>query len=208
MTAVTLIWCVFTIAVMAGAFETFGCLVIIVHHCGLDGSRSRGHTSLTCNAEAELQVSRDEAQNVVVEVKLMKDGPAGDQVVSRLEDVVIGVDEDGEELKSLVIIPADAILAAKRKPKLSGHAEIVWRSLHDAILDEGFNPIPNRRAPRGTKVCKIETWRKYAYASVGTDGDTRKKTFARAKTKLQVTNLIGVWDDTVWIAGQAGQDGT
>jgi hypothetical protein len=27
--------------------EAFGCAVIIVHHCGVEGSRPRGHTSLT-----------------------------------------------------------------------------------------------------------------------------------------------------------------
>ena len=27
--------------------ETFVCLVLIIHHCGVESSRPRGHTSLT-----------------------------------------------------------------------------------------------------------------------------------------------------------------
>lgn len=34
--------------------EAFDCAVIIVHHCGVDGSRPRGHTSLTGAADAQI----------------------------------------------------------------------------------------------------------------------------------------------------------
>ena len=43
--------------------EVFGCAVIIVHHCGVDGSRPRGHTSLTGAADAQIAVSRNGATN-------------------------------------------------------------------------------------------------------------------------------------------------
>jgi len=45
----------------------FGCAVIVVHHCGLQGDRPRGHTSLTGAVEAQLKVSRNNAGYVVVE---------------------------------------------------------------------------------------------------------------------------------------------
>jgi hypothetical protein len=48
--------------------ETFGCAVVIVHHCGVDASRPRGHTSLTGAVDAQLAVKRDTADNVIVEV--------------------------------------------------------------------------------------------------------------------------------------------
>src|SRR5262245_31982088 len=74
--------------------EAFNCAVIIVHHCGIDGTRPRGHTSLTCAADAQQACNRDQAGNVEVKVEYMKDGPDGDIVVSRLEQVTVGEDED------------------------------------------------------------------------------------------------------------------
>jgi hypothetical protein len=33
--------------------------VVIVHHCGIEGTRPRGHSSLTGAADAQLAVKRD-----------------------------------------------------------------------------------------------------------------------------------------------------
>src|SRR5215213_6257314 len=41
--------------------EAFQCAVVVVHHCGIDGTRPRGHTSLTGAVEAQLAVKRDAA---------------------------------------------------------------------------------------------------------------------------------------------------
>jgi RecA-family ATPase len=49
--------------------EAFGCAVIIVHHCGIDGTRPRGHTSLTGAVDAQLAVKRDGAGNIEVKVE-------------------------------------------------------------------------------------------------------------------------------------------
>ena len=63
---------------------TFECAVIIVHHCGVDGTRPRGHTSLTGACDAQLAVKRDAAHNIVVEVEFMKDGPEGAKIGSQV----------------------------------------------------------------------------------------------------------------------------
>lgn len=50
--------------------EAFDCAVIVVHHCGLEGNRPRGHTSLTGAADAQLSVSRDAGGgNIVMTVE-------------------------------------------------------------------------------------------------------------------------------------------
>src|SRR5215203_7448148 len=78
--------------------DAFSCAVLIVHHCGLDGNRPRGHTSLTGAADAQLSVKRDSAGQIVIEVEWMKDGLEGALVVSRLESVDVGTDEDGDTI--------------------------------------------------------------------------------------------------------------
>jgi hypothetical protein len=67
--------------------EAFDCAVIIVHHCGLEANRPRGHTSLTGAAEAQLAVSRHSTGEIVTTVEYMKDGAEGDRIVGRLEQV-------------------------------------------------------------------------------------------------------------------------
>ena len=37
--------------------QAFGCAVVIIHHCGIQGTRPRGHTSLTDAADAQLACS-------------------------------------------------------------------------------------------------------------------------------------------------------
>jgi hypothetical protein len=76
--------------------EAFNCAVVIIHHCGLNGERPRGHTSLTGAVDAQIAVKRDEADRIIATVEYMKDGPEGDEIVSRLAVVDVGDDEDGD----------------------------------------------------------------------------------------------------------------
>jgi RecA-family ATPase len=76
--------------------EALCCAVAIIHHCGVDDSRPRGHTSLGGAVDAQLAVRRDAANNVITTVEWMKDGDTeGDAMVSKLEHVPLGVDDDG-----------------------------------------------------------------------------------------------------------------
>src|SRR5262249_19868324 len=38
--------------------QAFGALVLVIHHCGVEGSRPRGHTSLGGAADAQLAVNK------------------------------------------------------------------------------------------------------------------------------------------------------
>src|SRR5262249_49291546 len=84
--------------------EAFNCAVIVVHHCGIDTSRPRGHTSLTGAVDAQLAVKRDATDNITLEVEWMKDGPEGHVLVSRLERVAVGTDDDGHPITSCVVV--------------------------------------------------------------------------------------------------------
>ena len=87
--------------------QAFDCVVIIVHHCGVDGSRPRGHTSLTGAADAQLAVKRDTGGNVVVEVEAAKDFAEGARFASTLKVVEVGIDDDRKPLTSCVIVPSE-----------------------------------------------------------------------------------------------------
>lgn len=125
--------------------EAFGCAVPIVHHCGVDGTRPRGHTSLTGAADAQLSVKRDAAGNIVVTVEWMKDGPEGDTIVSRLEQVEVGIDEDGEPITSCVVAPAEVVASAENRwPKT---LVFYQRALREALDNFGENSLPVSDGP-------------------------------------------------------------
>ena len=64
--------------------DAFSCSVLIVHHCGINNSRPRGHTSLTGAADAQIAVRRDINGSIGVTVEFLKDGEAGETIGSKL----------------------------------------------------------------------------------------------------------------------------
>ncbi len=113
--------------------EGFGCAVIIVHHCGVDGNRPRGHTSLSGAADAQIAVSRNKINNILATVEWMKDGAEGDVITSRLEIVDLGLDPDGDQITSCVVVPVEAAPApGPTEPPLSKNQRTMFDLLHSA----------------------------------------------------------------------------
>jgi hypothetical protein len=113
--------------------EAFGCAVIIVHHCGVEGTRPRGHTSLTGAVDGQLSVKRDMTGNVLVTVEWLKDGPEGDTIASRLESLDVGMDDDGETITSCVVVPVDEqAVPAPADPKLTKNQQTMFSLLQTA----------------------------------------------------------------------------
>lgn len=112
--------------------ETFDCAVIIVHHSGLEGSRPRGHTSLTGAADAQLAVKRDPVGNVLMTVEWMKDGPEGETITSRLESVEVGMDSAGQAITSCVVVPAEPVTVPTAGPHLTANQRSFLGILRDA----------------------------------------------------------------------------
>jgi hypothetical protein len=135
--------------------EAFGCAVIIIHHCGIDGTRPRGHTSLTGAVDAQLAVRRDRAGNIEVKVEWMKDGPEGETIWSRLEPLKVGTDEDGEPIMSCVVVPVEIKAGTDTaEPHLTKNQRTMFSILHEAgergLTTEAWNER-TREAGIGTK---------------------------------------------------------
>src|SRR5262245_17378908 len=112
--------------------EAFDCAVIIIHHCGVDGTRPRGHTSLTGAVEAQLSVKRDTGGTIIMEVEYMKDGAQGDRIASRLEPVTVGTDEDGEDITSCIVVPVDVPTKTASGDSLSKNQQTMFSLLYEA----------------------------------------------------------------------------
>ena len=59
------------------------------------------------------------AKNILVDVEFMKDGESGDTIVSALESVEVGSDEDGDAITSCVVVPSEAVPAEHRGTRLT-----------------------------------------------------------------------------------------
>jgi hypothetical protein len=112
--------------------SAFNCAVMIVHHCGVDGTRPRGHTALTGAVDAQLSVRREGTEAFVVEVECAKDGPQGDRIASKLEVVEVGKDVDGETITSCVVQPADASIQTNSGPTLTKNQQTMFSLLQSA----------------------------------------------------------------------------
>ena len=104
-------------------------LVVLIHHTGKDASRgARGHSSLYAALDAALEVKRTRGGLEWLSAKV-KDGASGNATSFRLERVVLGQDEDGDEISSCV-----AVGDLFRKPPLAQPNGKNQRAVLDALL--------------------------------------------------------------------------
>jgi hypothetical protein len=175
--------------------DAFKCVVIIVHHCGLDDTRPRGHTSLPGAVDAQLAVAR-EGNAVTVTVEMMRDGPEETVVTSMVEVIEVGQDHASKVLTSLIVKPGESPAGGSMGARWTGALTIFRRALCEALLTSGEKLVI---AGISTHVVDLEAVRSEFYKTcvAHADGadekqDTRKKRFYRAVERAQVLNLIGV----------------
>jgi hypothetical protein len=182
--------------------EAFKCAVIVVHHCGVDGSRPRGHTSLSGAVDAQIAVKRDNSGNIIAAVDYMKDGPEGDEIVSRLVIAEVGIDEDGEPITSCVVEPvATGPKEAKPAPGLTAPQKRSLELLVDALGRNGTVPNANNHIPPNRSCVTEAVWRQYCYEGMISDSDkldSKRKAFKRAAEALLFKGYVGKWGDLVW----------
>ena len=183
--------------------DAFDCAVVIVHHCGHNGERPRGHSSLIGAVDAQIAVKRDAAENIVATLELSKDGEAGAEIVSRLVPVEVGRDEDDEPIRSCVIVAVDAPVSTKapKGVKLPKAAQIALRALNKGIEECGASPPSSNHIPNGIKAITMEQWRTYAFLmgiSASDEVKAKRTALNRASEALVAAQKISIWEPFVW----------
>ena len=189
----------------------FDCAITIVHHCGVDGTRPRGHTSLTGAVEAQIAVTRDDDKNIVVTVEWLKDGQEGDVIVSELETVVVGADDDGEAITSCVVRAVDGELpsppsTSKKKGRGEAKSLVTFRAAFTEALDTMGKIIRVRSdgpQVRAVNVSDVKWQFNKRWATGETDPEKRKeaqrRAFERLLKALPTEFVTCVQDQTEWI---------
>ncbi len=106
--------------------QATGATVMPVHHAGKDLSRgARGWSGMKGAMDAEIEVNRDletDAREIVV--RKQKDGQDGERFGFKLETVVLGIDHDGDEITSCIVVPtAEVQKRVEMHGKKRGHIE-------------------------------------------------------------------------------------
>lgn len=106
-----------------GIHKATGAMVVLVHHSGKDSSRgARGWSGLRAAADCEIEVIRSNDDRAATVTKL-KDGEDGAEFGFQLRTVVVGFDDDGEEITSCVLEHNEGRGNARSRKKIKGDVQ-------------------------------------------------------------------------------------
>lgn len=125
----------------------FKALVLIVHHNGLgDERRLRGHSSLAGALDSQILCERNEGDlAATLTLQKIKDEVSDVRLTARLSRIVIGQDEDGDEISTLVVdsIEDAAPGASAKRPKaVPSSQRFLMAVVAEAIEEAGENVRP------------------------------------------------------------------
>lgn len=176
--------------------------LMIIHHSGKDAAKGmRGSTALKAAIETELEI--DEERTLAVHKQ--RDGAKKPSPITfDLKDVVLGTDEDGDEVTSAIVTDATKTAAGPKQTvkTLAGKAQAAWFSLDEAMQKHGEKQAGHSRdIPANVTVVPLEVWRAEFYTRAFAEdvpSNTKKKGFQRAVDKLLDVKLINIYKDVVW----------
>ena len=120
--------------------EATGTTALVVHHAGKDASRgARGWSGIRAAADAEIEISCNDTGRLISITK-MKDGDDSQQWGFRLNEVEVGIDDDGDIETSCVVeyVEAPPKRVKSNEPKGKVQATIMERARHcGASTSEG-----------------------------------------------------------------------
>lgn len=160
-----------------------GAMVILVHHSGKDdGAGARGSSALRAAADVEIQVKGDNKARGA-KVTKQKDGEDGKQYGFRLHTVVLGEDEDGEDITSCVVEHLANGEGMATSVELKGDIEKAVFEMITAHLDLGATSVR-------VEDLVAQVAESLEYDPAVDKKDRRKERVKRALKSLESKNLI------------------
>jgi len=122
--------------------DDFNCLVLIVHHVGhTDDRRMRGHSSLGGGVDAQILCERAKgALEATLTVIKLKDDASDVRLLARLSRIVLGHDEDGDEISTLIVESVEDLGPSLRVPAarpVPPHQRLLMAVVAEAIVEAG-----------------------------------------------------------------------
>ena len=160
-------------------------LVILISHSGKDAAKGlRGHSSLFAALDASIEIGRN-GDTRFIKIDKVKESEDGAKKYFRLKTVVIGTDDEGEDITSCIVEPVDEGEVGKDENKpLTKSQLFALENFHSTLKQEKASGI------------HLEVWRKHFYAEHFADGTAAKKiAFQRARKELVEIGKLSVFND-------------
>jgi hypothetical protein len=187
------------IAAAEAVRDAFDCVVIIVHHCGYDETRMRGHSSLPAALDTSLAIVRNENVATML-VEYMRDGPEDIELSYRSKVIEVGQQANGKAITTLVMEWGDEDgTDACKKPErpLTEEQRLALRMLNECLAKEG-EVLPPGLDVAGIRGVKVKAWAEAMAASQVLE-DRPRNAWSRLKTALQARGEIKIHDPWVWV---------
>jgi hypothetical protein len=172
--------------------EITGGLVLLVAHAGKDQNRGlRGHSSLFAAADVVIKVNRNGSQRGW-ELEKSKDDIDGYRYGFTLDKVLLGVDNDLENIESCVVIRSSNL--PKKVKKLYGTNLLGLKTLQEAVSEAQFLESDENVGVH------VDEWRKiYERSCTADNAAAKKKSFYRARKALCELEMVRVVNDVYFI---------
>lgn len=159
-------------AAIEALIQSTGACVLVIHHSGKDASKgARGSSAILGAIDTEIEVR----QGQIVATK-QRDVDLGEPVGFKLTPIVVGMDEDGEDITSCIVEPA-AVQAAGQQ-RITGNAKRGFETL--CVLAPDNKPVT------------LHTWKEACKEFLGDRGASQRfydlKRVLTARGYIEVVN--------------------
>ncbi len=189
--------------------EQVGAFVLIVSHTGKDETRGlRGWSGQFAGADLVIMLTFEEGKPLRFgRVVKLKDGEDGQRFAIRLEKVSLGLDDDGDEITSAVIVYEDAEEGPKpRKQRSLNPGEVIVLTAVGYVTDHGETQAVPSHIPGAKPWMKAVTRADVrtraltaGFASEGEKPDTIRQRFGRSLQGIVAAGKVRVEGALIWL---------
>lgn len=184
--------------------------ILLVHHLGKDATRgARGHSSLRAAIDTEIEISVGETGVRTASVTKQRDMPFGEPIHFTLRSIVLGEDDDGEDITTAMAVEADAadlqLLEEAQRPQPKGNNQVAIRDGFFQLRHDGVgeaNPGGTGFPPVGTYWC-IDADKLQEHVMGRISGT--KVSYKSAFDKLLSIDYLCQNDGRVWVMRDEGR---
>ncbi len=117
--------------------EAINAHIVLVHHTGKDAARgARGHSSLRAALDTEIELQADGEYRCAF-VSKQRDYQGGEEFPFQLQSVLLGMDQDGDDVTSCVVAEAEQDPTRTARKGLGGTQKIIAETF-DQMLGDGL----------------------------------------------------------------------
>jgi putative DNA primase/helicase len=174
-----------------------GGIVLLVHHTGKDTTKGlRGHSSLYAALDGAIEVIATDSRREW-NVAKSKDDVTGGAYPFKLEIVPVGFDDEGDEITSCVIVPAEAgDVSMVKRPTLGKNQKIAQKALGEPLRKSPH--IGKEGAPPGRPCIDYSEAVTIIAQHMPTDAKHQKESAKRAIGSLVANGYLGMKGDWLW----------